>query len=62
MAKKSSENVGHTMIQITQDPSNREEELIFNPVTGELEVIRSGERIRDRDAVPATEMAREGFF
>lgn len=35
------------------------DELVFDPATGELRSTRSAE---DPDRVPATQMAREGFF
>ncbi|MDF0667790.1 MAG: hypothetical protein P0119_17205 [Nitrospira sp.] len=38
------------------------EELVYDPHSGTLEVARKGEVIEDRDRVPATVMAREGFF
>lgn len=37
-----------------------ETELAFNPVTGRLEVVRRGQPLPD--VVPATEIARDGFF
>ena len=39
--------------------SENGDELIFDPATGELRSSRSAE---DPDRVPATQMAREGFF
>jgi hypothetical protein len=41
--------------------NNSNEELSFNPATGQLEVKRAGE-VLDGDSVPATQFAREGFF
>ena len=34
-------------------------ELFFDPATGEL---RGADNVADEDRVPATQMAREGFF
>ncbi len=62
MSQRRTEEIGQAMARIAENPGNREEELVFNPVTGELEVKRAGEVVQDRDALPATEMAREGFF
>ena len=39
--------------------SESSEELFFDPATGELRSARSDD---DSDRVPATQMAREGFF
>jgi len=39
------------------------EELVFDPQTGTLMVLENGQALSpDSDAVPATVMAREGFF
>jgi hypothetical protein len=50
--------VADTMTAIRN--GENEEELFFNPRTGQLVVRRPGQE--PNDAQPATEMAREGFF
>jgi hypothetical protein len=61
MTTKNPEAVGRTLEKIAQGQAE-EEELLFDPVTGTLEVTRKNEVVLDRDRVPATQMAREGFF
>jgi hypothetical protein len=61
MADKNSLAVSKNLQTLAQNP-DQAEELIYDPQTGVLEVARKGEVIKDRDRVPATEMAREGFF
>lgn len=61
MTTNNPERVGKTLEKIAQG-QGEEEELFFDPASGTLEVARKHEIIRDRDRVPATEMAREGFF
>ena len=39
-----------------------EEELVFDPATGRLVVVPPGGEVPNPDALPATSMAREGFF
>lgn len=39
-----------------------EQELAYDPRTGKVEATRKGEIVQDKDRVPATQMAREGFF
>ncbi len=43
------------------DNADQGEELTFDPVTGELVPVRR-DQTPDPDRVPATQMAREGFF
>jgi hypothetical protein len=62
MADKSPHAVSKVLQTLAQRPDQAEEELIYDPHTGVLEVARKGEVVQDRDRVPATEMAREGFF
>jgi hypothetical protein len=38
------------------------EELVYDPESGAVEVIRKGEIVKDPDRVPATRMVREGWF
>jgi hypothetical protein len=60
MAKENNpKQIAGAMENIAKGQGN--EELMFNPSTGTLEVKRPNETV-DRDAVPATEFAREGFF
>jgi|RhiMetdeSRZDD1v2_1073273.scaffolds.fasta_scaffold01918_13 hypothetical protein len=61
MSTKSPEKLGQALEDIAQRQSDGEE-LFFDPASGTLEVARKGEIVADRDRVPATEMAREGFF
>ena len=57
--KVNSKDVAVCMEKITRNSGN--EELVFDPRTGALTVVGPHGLI-DRDTVPATEMAREGFF
>lgn len=43
------------------DDDEGEEELTFDPEKGELVSMRRGE-VEGTDRIPATQMAREGFF
>lgn len=56
-----SERVGSTMLAIGQGRQH-EEELYFDPASGALSVARKGIVIDVSDRIPATTMAREGFF
>lgn len=63
MGDKNPTAIGNALQTLTQgrdDPGG--EELFYDPRSGALEVAKKGEIIRDRDRVPATQMAREGFF
>ena len=60
MGTKDAARVGETLEAIAKGED--EEELTYDPRSGKFEVFRKGEVVRDRDRVPATEMAREGFF
>ena len=61
MADKSPKAIGKTLKAITNSQPETEE-LFFDPKSGALEVTKKGEVIEDPDRVPATQMAREGFF
>ena len=60
MASKNPNQVGRALETNTKRPGYAEE-LQFDPQSGDLIVLNKGERSND-DRVPATEMAREGFF
>lgn len=60
MGNKSPKAVGNALQTITQ--GDDQQELTYDPRSGALEVVRKGGVVRDVDRVPATEMAREGFF
>ena len=67
MATSNPTKVGSVLEKIAEKPAASleplpDEELQFDPATGELVAVRKGERVDDRDRVPATQMAREGFF
>ncbi len=51
---------GKTLKKVAQ--KQEAEELSFDPQSGELVVVREDEVVNDPDRVPATQMAREGFF
>ncbi len=56
----SNKDLQQTMVDLASGDAAGEE-LMFDPRTGELTVVGPNQR-PDRDALPATEMAREGFF
>ncbi len=60
MANANQDAVGKTLEKVTN--KQEAEELFFDPQSGVLEVVKKGEVVKDRDRVPATPMAREGFF
>ena len=60
MSKTDQDAVGKGMEKVANGLKG--EELFFDPDSGMLEVSLRGERVIDQDRVPATEMAREGFF
>ena len=60
MSKTDQDAVGKGMENVANGMKG--EELFFDPDSGMLEVSVRGERVNDPDRVPATEMAREGFF
>jgi len=61
MTNKNPNAVGKALQTMTKDQQDAEE-LFYDPHSGTLEVAKKGEVIEDRDRVPATIMAREGFF
>jgi hypothetical protein len=62
MPDKQPSAIGKALQTVTSSPQSSQEELYFDPRTGTLEVAKKGEVVEDRDRVPATQMAREGFF
>jgi len=60
MSDKQSKTVGRTMQKIAQQ-QDEGDELFYDPHSGILESSKKGQAVDD-DRVPATEMAREGFF
>ena len=62
MSTNNPKEIGQALTSIRK--GERERELFMNPATGELEVRSPGEHGAhvDKDALPATRMAREGFF
>jgi len=59
MPDKDPKKVGEALENVrTQDAP----ELFYDPTSGFVEVVHRNERVDDKDRVPATEMAREGFF
>jgi hypothetical protein len=52
--------IGNTLEKLASNQAA--EELFFDPDSGMVEVVKKGEVVHDPDRVPATEMAREGFF
>jgi hypothetical protein len=61
MTDKTPSAIGKALQTLTEGQQVAEE-LVYDPRSGTLEVVKKGEVIQDRDRVPATEMAREGFF
>lgn len=61
MTNKDPSAIGKALQTMTKGQQDAEE-LIYDPHSGILEVAKKGEVIEDRDRVPATQMAREGFF
>ena len=61
MTDKKSHAVGKALQNIAKGEQDTEE-LFYDPHSGALEVAKKGEVVQDRDRVPATQMAREGFF
>lgn len=60
MGTTNQDAVGKTLQKVAQ--KQEAEELFFDPQSGVLEVVKKGEVVQDSDRVPATQMAREGFF
>jgi hypothetical protein len=61
MNTKNAKAVGKTLESIATRQDD-DQELVYDPRSGTLEVVKKGEVMEDSDRVPATEMAREGFF
>ncbi len=60
MAEQDPKAISKALVHIREQ---EEDELYFDPATGKLVARRPGEvSAADRDRLPATEMAREGFF
>ena len=59
MSNGNTREVGRVLEKIRRDEDDGEE-LTFDPTTGELVVEQRGQV--DQDRIPATKMAREGFF
>jgi len=60
MADQDPKSVASTLVNIREQ---EDDELYFDPSTGKLVPHRPGDLSPlDRDRLPATEMAREGFF
>jgi hypothetical protein len=60
MGSKSPDAIGETLEKVAR--SQEAEELFFDPQSGQLESVSKGKVVTDPDRVPATSMAREGFF
>lgn len=61
MSESKPRNVQDTLVRLSE--GKQDEELIFDPRSGRLMTVgRDHQLVRDADAIPATEMVREGFF
>ena len=60
MGTTNQDAVGKTLQKVAK--KQEAEELFFDPQSGVLEVVKKGEVVQDSDRIPATKMAREGFF
>ncbi len=60
MANGDPDAIGETLEKVAKN--QEADELYFDPESGVLEVVKKGEVVHDPDRVPATQMAREGFF
>jgi len=61
MPDKNQDAIGRTMEKLAQKQP-KAEQLFYDPQSGMLESRKENERVRDSDRLPATQMAREGFF
>ena len=60
MPNTNQDSIGKTLEKVAKN--EQAGELYFHPQSGELSVSKKGETVDDPDRVPATRMAREGFF